>query len=352
MILLNPGPVNVSPRVTEALGRGDICHREPECAQLLARVRARLVQAFAPAGGFRAALITGSGTSAVEMAVRSSVSEGGKLVVVVNGVYGERMVAMAEAAGIEVVMVRSAWTERPDLGAVAEALRTPGAEALAAVHNETTTGLLNPIAELGALAHHAGALFVVDSVSGLAGDTLDLEAACVDMVAGTSGKCIQAFPGMGFVLVRDGAADRVAANPARSVYLSLRTYLDHAMPFTPAVQVAYALDEALGELLEETVAGRIDRYAAAAARLRAGFDRLGLECLLPRALRTNTITSLRMPEGHDYGSLHDGLRERGFVIYEGQGKLASEIVRVCNMGHLTTDDFDAFLTALGEVLER
>lgn len=352
MILLNPGPVNVSPRVTAALGRGDVCHREPECVDLLARIRERLVQAFAPAGGFRAALVTGSGTAAVETAVRASVSAEGRLVVAANGVYGERIAAMAEAAGIRTAVVRGPWTEPPDLGAVERALAAPDVEALAVVQNETTTGLVNPVAALGALARARGALLLVDAVSGLAGDALDLDEAGADLVAGTSGKCIQAFPGMGFVLVRESAAARVAANPARSVYLSLATYLGRPMPFTPAVQVAYALDEALGELLEETVAGRVGRYAAVAARLRAGFERLGLDCLLPPEHRSNTITSLRMPAGHDYASLHDGLKARGFVIYEGQGRLAAEIVRVCNMGHLASADFDAFLAALAEVLGR
>lgn len=352
MILLNPGPVNVSPRVAAALGRGDLCHREPECAELLARIRARLARAFAPAGGFRAALVTGSGTAAVETAVRSAVSASGRLVVAANGVYGERVAAMAEAAGIRTTVVRGVWTEPPDLGAVESALAAPDVEALAVVHNETTTGLLNQVGELGALAHARGVLLLVDSVSGLGGDALDLDAAGADLVAGTSGKCIQAFPGMGFVLVREGALARIAANPPRSVYLSLRTYLEQPMPFTPAVQVAYAFDEALAELLEETVAGRVDRYARAAARLRAGFDALGLECLLPPERRTNTITALRMPPGHSYASLHDGLKARGFVIYEGQGRLGAEIVRVCNMGHLAPADFDAFLMALAEVLGR
>src|SRR5215831_14285168 len=138
MILLNPGPVNVSPRVTAALGRGDICHREPECAALLERIRNALLEAFAPEAGFTAVLITGSGTAAVEAAVTSVCSERGRLVVVCNGIYGERMVAMARAARIPVTPVESAWTEAPDLDAVESALRAPDVEAVAVVHHETT----------------------------------------------------------------------------------------------------------------------------------------------------------------------------------------------------------------------
>jgi 2-aminoethylphosphonate-pyruvate transaminase len=352
MILLNPGPVNVSPRVTAALGRGDLCHREPEYADLQDRIRARLVRAFAPGGRYTAVLITGSGTAALEAAVTSVLSERGRLVVVSNGVYGERIAAMAAAARLPHTVVESPWTEPPDLGAVERALRAPDVEAVAVVHHETTTGLVNPVAEVGRLARAHGKLVVVDSVSGLAGDALDLELA--DLVVGTGGKCIQAFPGMAFVLVRDDAMARLARHPRRSLYLSLTVHHEaqerRTVPFTPAVQLAYALDEALAELLEEGVAARIARYGAAAALLRGGFERLGLDFVLPSARRSNSITSLRLPPGQTYPSLHDGLKERGFVVYEGQGRLAREIFRVANMGHLVRRDFERFLAALGEVL--
>jgi 2-aminoethylphosphonate-pyruvate transaminase len=347
MILLNPGPVNVSSRVTAALARGDICHREPECAELLARVRARLLEAFAPRG-FTAVLLTGSGTAAVEAAVTSLCSPRGRLVVVSNGVYGERIAAMAEAARLPHTVVASPWTSAPDLDAVEAAMRVPHVEAVAVVHHETTTGLVNPVAAIAQRARALGKLVLVDAVSGLGGDALDM-AAC-DLVVGTSGKCIQAFPGLAFVLVRDEVVARLASYPRRSLYLSLATYVTRTTPFTPAVQVAYALDEALAELLEETVAARIARYASAATFLRVGFTRLALECVLPPALRSNTITSLRFPAGRTYAELHDSLKAHGFVIYEGQGAFAREAFRVANMGALSRGDFTRFLAALGEVL--
>ena len=352
MILLNPGPVNVTPRVTAALSRGDLCHREPECHALLERIRAQLLEAFAPGGGFHSVLVTGSGTAAVEAAVSSVLSERGRLVIVANGVYGERMAAMAAAHRLAHTVVAGDWMAAPDLARVEQAVRAPDVEAVAVVHHETTTGFLTPVADVGAIARRHGKLLLVDAVSGLAGDALDLDAVGADLVAGTSGKCIQAFPGIGFVLVRAGVLERLRTHPARSLYLSLATYAGNPMPFTPAVQVAYALDEALTELLEETVAGRIARYAGAAAQLREGFARLGLECALPPAHRSNTITALRMPDGATWARLHDGLKARGFVVYEGQGRLAKELFRVANMGAIGRDDFACFLAALGEVLGR
>lgn len=352
MILLNPGPVNVSARVTAALARGDLCHREPECTELLDRIRMRLLAAFAPRGGWRAVLVTGSGTAAVELAVTSACSERGSLLVVANGVYGERIAAMASAARLPHRVVTGVWTEPPDLERVEAALTDPKVEAVALVHHETTTGLLNPVAEVGRLARTYGKLFVVDSVSGLGGDPLDLEAVGADVVAGTGGKCIQGFPGLAFVLVREAVLERLLANPPRSLYLSLATYLRTPLPFTPAVQVAYALDEALAELLEETVAGRVQRLAGVAALLRDGFTRLGLEMVLPPPWRSNTVTSLRFPPGVRYPALHAALKARGFVIYEGQGDFARTAFRVANMGALGEADFRAFLEALGEVLGR
>src|SRR5262245_37320417 len=278
MILLNPGPVNVSARVTAALARGDLCHREPECAELLGRIRSRLTQAFAPAGSFTAIVLTGSGTVALEAAVTSVLSPRGRLVVVSNGVYGERIAAMAEAARVAHTVVASEWTSSPDLGALEALLHAPDVEAVAVVHHETTTGLLNPVREVAQRARTHGKLVLVDAVSGLAGDMLDPDDC--DLIVGTAGKCIQAFPGMAFVLAREEVLERLAAHPPRSLYLSLGTYVRQPMPFTPAVQIAYAFDEALAELLEETVEGRIARYAAAATQLRDGFARLGLACVL------------------------------------------------------------------------
>ena len=355
MILLNPGPVNVSPRVTAALGRGDLCHREPECTALLEQIRSRLLQAFAPAGGFSAILLTGSGTAALEAATTSILSERGRLVIVDNGVYGDRIAQMATAARLPHTVVKSDWTFPPDLEAVERALREPDVEAVAIVHHETTTGLRNPVAAIGTLARAHGKLLLVDSISGLAGDPLDLDAVGADLVAGTANKCIQGLPGMAFVLVRTAVMERLRTYPRRSLYLSLAVHDDAARrqstPFTPAVQAGYALDEALGELLEETVAGRITRYAAAAAQLRAGFARLELDAVLPATLQSNSITALYLPTRITYPTLHDHLKAHGFVIYDGQGCLPrGPIFRVANMGHVTRNDFEQFLDALTEAL--
>jgi 2-aminoethylphosphonate-pyruvate transaminase len=357
VILLAPGPVNVSPRVTRALARGDLCHREPEFAALLDGVRAKLLQAFAPRGGWVAVPLTGSGTLALEAAVTSSVARGRKMLVVANGVYGERILEMAETHGIATIALRGDWGTPPDLGALASALRAdPSIEVVALVHHETTTGLLNPASDVGRIVRQHGRVFLVDAISGLAGDEMELDAWGVDLCVGVANKCIQGLPGIGFVLARASEMERMAKILPRSVYMHLpRHFAAHekrSVPFTAAVQVLYALDEALDELLEERVAQRIARYARAAAQLRAGFAELGLRFLLPPERRSNSITTLSLPPGLGYRELHDRLRADGFVIYEGQGQLSREVFRVANMGALVEDDFARFLASLRRALGR
>jgi len=355
-ILLNPGPVNVSPRVQQALLRGDLCHREEEFSELLIAIRTKLLHAFAPRD-YTAVPVSGSGTLAVEAMISSALPEGKKLLVINNGVYGERMLRMAEAHRIPAVELRYGWTERPDLGQVEAMLKAdPAISAVALVHHETTTGLLNPVAEIGTITRRMGRWLLLDAVSALAGESLDIARDGVDLCACTANKCIQGLPGVAFVLVRNEAMAAMQPYPRRSLYLHLPLHWEaqekRSIPFTPSVQTWYALDAALDELLEETVAKRVRRYQAASRLLREGFLRLGLQCLLPREYQANSLTSLLLPEGMTYQPIHDGLKAHGFVIYEGQGKLQTGIFRVANMGHLTLDDFRRFLEALADVLRK
>ena len=328
MILLNPGPVNVSDRVRKAAAMQPICHREPEYFDLQDDVRARLLRLFKLGRDFSAVLIAGSGTSAVETMILGAVPKAGRLLVVNNGVYGERILAMAKTAGIDADDVTFPWGTPADPAAVAA--KANGAAAIAVVHHETTTGQLNPIREIAAVARKAGARILVDAVSSLAGDPIDV--AEYDFVAGTAGKCLQGLPGVSFIFARRAMLDA----PRRSVYLDLAglsTRQDaRNTPFTPAVPIVNAFREALRECEKETVSGRVARMAKTAAFLRAGYETMGLEYWLTHAHRSNTLTTLRLPAGRTYASVHDALKKKGFVIYAGQGSLEKESFRIANMG--------------------
>lgn len=354
-VLLNPGPVNVTERVRQALLKPDLCHREKEFSDLMQSIRFKLVQVFGIQNDFDAVLTTGSGTAALEMAVSSCLSKDRSMLVIRNGVYGDRIATMAEAYGFNTQCLDTPWGVPPVLEDVEQALKqNPKIEVVALVHHETTTGLLNPVHDIGALVRKYKKRFLVDSVSGLAGDTLDFNRAGVDICAGTANKCLQGLPGVSFVLVRKTELTRLETIPERSHYFNL--YRNHQAQekgdslFTPAVQIHYALDAALDELLEETVPGRIKRYSQAAAMLRKGFRKMGLDFIVPESHWSNTLTALKLPEGVTYSRLHDLLKEKGFIIYAGQKKLSESIFRIANMGDITTEEFQHLLDTLRNCL--
>ena len=354
MILLNPGPVNVSERVRQALLRDDICHREEEFYSLLYDIKLKLIQAFARSQDYRAIVISCSGTAAVEAAITSIVQPGKKLLVIKNGVYGDRIAEIAQAYRLGKIELNLDWTQPPPLAQIESSLNAdPLIQVVAVVHHETTTGLRNPVKEIGELAHLYGKIFLVDGVSSIGGENIDLAASHIDILAGTAGKCIQGFPGVSFLLVRDSLIDTMRTYPKRSVSLHLPSYChDPGVPFTPSVQLHYAFHEALAELLDEGVDRRIDRYHRASRFLRRSFRDLDLQCIVSEDYASNTITAVRVPPFLTYVELHDQLKVRGFVIYAGQGALYSNIFRVANMGALTQADFDGFISALEQVCEQ
>ncbi len=357
MILLNPGPVNVSERVRQALLKPDICHRESEFTDLIEGIQDKLVRAFAPSGEYLPILITGSGTAAVEAAVTSCLPPGRRILVIKNGVYSQRIASIAAAHKMQNMDIPSEWDQRFDTETVPVALRQNKAiEVVAVVHHEADTGLLNPVKEIGAIVKKAGRTLLVDGVSSLAGEELDFVSSNVGLIAGSSGKCIQGFPGVGFVMVRRDIMEQMVTYEQRSVYFHLPTYYKHleegSIPFTPAVQLYYAFDEALNELLDEGVATRIARYRKMARLIRNRMRAIRMKFFLREPLWSSTLTAFNLPEGVYYDHLHDLLRERGYVIYAGQAQLANTLFRVANMGALTEANITGFLDAFEEVLPK
>jgi len=357
VILLNPGPVNVSERVRQALTRPDICHRESEFTDLLQGIREKLIRAFAPnySSEYVALVLTGSGTAAVEAAIASCVAPGRRLMVIKNGVYSQRISQMAAAHKIQAAELAGEWDQRFSVEPVTVALRQNAAiQAIAVVQHETSTGMVNPVKDIGAVAKKVGRYLLVDGVSSLAGEEIDFNAYNIGLIAGSSGKCIQGFPGVGFVIVRRDLMEQMVNYERRSVYLHLPTYYkeqeEGSIPFTPAVQLYYAFDEALDELLEEGVANRIARYRKAARTIRNYMRAMRMKFYLREPLWSSTLTAFRLPEGVYYDHLHDLLRERGYVIYAGQAQLEESLFRVANMGALTDAQIEGFLKAFEAVL--
>ncbi len=344
-VLMNPGPINVPASVRRALAEcEDQCHREPEYLALQGRVREKLAGVFGVTDTYDPALLTGSGTAAMEAMVASVVGDG--VLVLDNGVYGDRLARMAEVQGIRTKRLEATWFERHDPAAVEAALED-GLDTIACVHHETTTGLLNDVPALAEVARRTGRRLIVDSVSGLAGEAFDFAAVRPTAVCCTANKCIEGLPGVSFVLVAKGTALK-----RRSVYFDLETTIAKQAagdtPFTPAIQVMAAFEAALDELKKETVAGRLQRYARASRLLRHALADLELDLLLPTAFLSNTITCAKLPAGVPYEQIHERMREEGYVLYAGPGDLRKTAFRVSNMGRISTEALGRF----GPALER
>lgn len=252
-ILLNPGPVTLSARVRAALTGPDLCHREVEFLDLQDRLRRKLREVYARDDTtWGAVLLTGSGTAAVEAMVASCVPRDGRLLVVENGVYGERMRRIAAAHGIDCASVQAAWGEAIDLAGVRAALGTGGYSHVAVVHHETTTGRLNDLAPLADACREHGARLLLDTVSSFGAEAIDFDAWPIDACAATANKCLHGVPGTAFVIARRAAL--AALEQPRTVYLDLAEYLarqdGRGTPFTQSVQTFYALDAALDEFFE------------------------------------------------------------------------------------------------------
>jgi len=357
MILLNPGPVTLTERVRAALTSGDWCHREPEFAALTKDINRRLVGVYPNlTESYAAVMMTGSGTSAVEAMLASFAPDTGGTLVLANGVYGERMAKMLTAHRKPHELLQGAWMEPVDVAAAAELLdRHPEITHVATVHHETTTGRLNDLPAVGALCCERDIALLLDGVSSYGAEAVDAEAWNLEAIAATANKCLHGVPGLSFVVGHDRLWTRTSPQIG-SVYLDLYAYFagqhgEGFSPFTQAVQVAFALSEALDEL-EEAGGWRARRraYRDRAARIHAELAAAGIGMLLQEEDYSSVLRSYLLPEGVAYAQLHDGLKDAGFVIYAGQGQLAPDVFRVAHMGDITDADLDALCSALRELL--
>ncbi len=356
-ILLNPGPCTTSWAVKRALLMPDLCPREAEFGDLLDRVRSKLVATAEAQASHTAVLLGGSGTLAVEAALVSLVGPGNRLLVIENGAYGRRMEEIAKAHGLEFRTVRLPWGGAPDLAAVEAALaEEPAPTHCCFVHHETTTGMLNPLAELVAACRARGIVTIVDAMSSLGGVPLDLRTVPADCVVASANKCLQGLPGVAFVLVRPELLARAGDRPRRSLYLHLPDQWqaqekERQFLYTPPVQVLHALDAALDEFFAEGAAARHARYAACHAVLVAGMKRLGFTCLVPPAWQSGLLTTFLEPSDPrwDFAAMHDHLYARGVTVYPGKVP-GLRSFRLATLGDLRVADVERALGCMADHL--
>lgn len=356
LILLNPGPVNLSERVRKALLKSDLCHREPEFAALQSSIRQQLLDVYSLAPErYVAVLMTGSGTAAVEAMLTSLMPLDGKVLIIENGVYGERLTRIAEIYGISHIRSSHEWGAPIEIPALTRRLEEDNAIThIAAVHHETTTGRLNDLGEISSLCKERGISLLVDGVSSFGAEAIDFEAWSIGACAATANKCLHSVPGVSFVVLRRELLPS-SESPKRNLYLDLEAYCRHqdanGTPFTQSVQCYYALDEALSEFHD--LGGwraRYQHYHNLVQQTRDGLRRLGIRPLMKSHDSSVVLNSYELPSGFDYETFHDQLKENGFVIYAGQGELAKRIFRISTMGAITAADIDRLLQAITRIM--
>lgn len=354
-VLFTPGPLTTAPTVKQAMLR-DLGSRDFAFIGAVRDIRRRLVALAGPgAPDYEAIPMQGSGTFSVEAVFSSVVPRDGKVLLLVNGAYGKRMAQMCKVLGIATEVLEFPEDQWPDLARVEAALAAGGITDVAIVHCETTTGLINPVAEAGALAARFGARYFVDAMSSFGAVPLDLAAAKVDYLVSSANKCIEGVPGFGFVLARRAALLETEGR-ARSLSLDILAQWkglekDGQFRFTPPTHALLAFHQALLELEAEGGAeGRAARYRANYATLVNGMRALGFTEYLPVEKQGYIITSFRYPvhPNWDFEAFYKALNERGYVIYPGKVSNA-DCFRIGNIGRIFESDVHDLLGAIAGV---
>ncbi|SDD20147.1 2-aminoethylphosphonate--pyruvate transaminase [Belnapia rosea] len=355
-ILLTPGPLTTRIETRRAMLR-DWGSRDPAFIGLTTELRARLLGVAQGEATHTCVPLQGSGTFIVEATLATLIRPTDRLLVLANGAYGERIAAIARRMGREVEVLR--WPEnRPvEPWRVAETLKAdPGLSHVALVHCETTTGLLNPLAEIAAVVANAGRCLLLDAMSSFGAIGIDLQILPVAAVMASSNKCLEGVPGIGFALIERAmlaASEGVSPSVSLDLHAQWRGLeKDGQWRFTPPVQVVAALVEALRLLeAEGGPAARLARYGENCRTLLAGMRRLGFELYLDQALQAPIIATFRMPEARPlaFDAFYDALAARGFLIYPGKLTQA-ETFRIGCIGAISRSDIERLLGAVETVL--
>lgn len=355
-----PGPVAVRPEVLAAMQRPVVGHRGPEMKELMAGLQEGLGALFGT--GRPVYVSTSSATGLMEAAVVNLSRR--RILCLVCGAFSGRFATIARATGHEVETMEVAWGEANDPDRLADRLAAEPEryDLVTAVHSETSTGVLNPVDELAEVVdRHEDVLLAVDGVSSVAGAPVAFDDWGVDYMLTGSQKALALPPGLSLATASERALARASEVPARSRYFDLLEFerrIENAQtPNTPAVSLIYALHEQLGRIAEEGLEERLARHERMARRTHrwAGEAEerigVGLSVLAAEGRRSPTVTAVELPEGISGREVAAGMRERGWTIAPGYGKLKEATVRIGHMGDHTVGELDALLDALDDELE-
>jgi 2-aminoethylphosphonate-pyruvate transaminase len=332
----------------------DLCHREPEYLELQDEVIRGLLDIYqCDPAQWAAVLIGGSGTSAMEAMMVSLLPGTAHVLVLENGVYGERLSRIANIYGIQQQALKAAWGDEIDLKALADLLASGDFSHVVAVHHETTTGRLNPVAGIASLCTAYQVQLLLDAVSSFGAESIPFEQASLQAIAATANKCLHGIPGIAMVLCRRDALKQDIEPRSLSLHLPVwaEQQAKQSTPFTPPVNALLGLAQSLKELDQQGGwPSRRSRYRQLATRVAETCEELGVEAWLPAKESSCVLRSYHLPAGLTYDELHDGLKQQGFIIYAGQGDLAAQLFRISTMGEISDNDMARLEQALRSVI--
>ncbi len=357
-VLLNPGPATTD-TVKMAQIVPDICPREKEFVSMMKQMREDLVRiVHGDLNKYTSVLFCGFGTITMDVCINSLLPKGKKILIINNGTYSMRAVEICEYYNLPFVNFDCPIDEIPDLNQVEQILKENQDIALVyTTHNETGTGILNPIKEMGFLVHKYSAVFIVDTISTYAMKPIDIEKDNIDFCMASAQKGLMAMTGLSFVIGNTELIKKSAAYPKRSYYCNL--YMQYhffettgQMHFTPPVQTIYAARQALDEYFREGEESKWKRHSEVFEAIHAGLDKLGFKDIIRRDLQAGLGVTVKYPDDENWSfeKVHDYCYKRGFTIYPGKTS-AQNTFRLCALGAITKEDIEDFFVVLYEALK-
>jgi predicted phosphoserine aminotransferase len=345
-----PGPVDVDPAVLAAQAQPMMPHRSKEFEAIFQRAGEKSKQLFYTQ--YRVFILTASGTGSQEAAVRNLAAE--RVLCCVNGSFSQRWHEVATTNGKEVDKVEAPWGEAVLPEMVAEALKKEQYDVITLVHNETSTGVQNPVKEIAEVVHRLSpeTMVCVDAVSSLGGAKIEMDAWGIDLLFTSSQKCLALPPGLSLCAVSDRAMQRAETVQNRGWYFDLVRMEKHrtkdSTPATPAMSLIYALDLQLDRILEEGLENRFARHSAMARRSQEWADQKGWKLLAPQDYRSQTLTVVENPPTFDVSALNKFMAPRGIRLANGYGQLKGKTFRIAHMGEIQMADLEALLASIDE----
>lgn len=358
-VLLNPGPSTTTDTVKYAQVVPDICPREKDFGGLMQGLREDLVKiVHGSLERYTSVLFCGSGTINIDVVINSLLPEGKKVLVINNGAYSTRAVEICQYYGLPHIDLKFPVDQIPDLGQIEDVLKkNPNIGLVHTTHNETGTGLLNPIREIGALVHKYGAIFTVDTTSTYAMRPINIEEDNIDFCMASAQKGLMAFTGLSFIVGNRSIIEASKDYPKRSYYCNLYMQYDFfertgEMHFTPPVQTIYAAIQALKEYWAEGEEAKWARHTRVFNAINAGLDELGFKQVIKPEWRTGLVSTAIYPDDPNWSfeKVHDYCYDRGFTIYPGKIS-ATNTFRLCALGAIDEADIKDFFVVFKEALK-